>query len=84
MYVGGQPEANRQFSSPIFFRRALVKAKGLGIKDVAFARRKGLSVLEMAKSRWVYKQLRNFRAGIEANISRLKRSFGLSCCDWTG
>lgn len=61
-----------------------VAAKGLGIKDVAFAKRKGLSVLEMAKSRWVYKQLRNFRAGIEANISRLKRSFGLSCCDWTG
>ena len=62
----------------------LVTAKRLGIKDVAFAKRKGLSVLEMAKSRWVYKQLRNFRAGIEANISRLKRSFGLSCCDWTG
>jgi transposase, IS5 family len=36
------------------------------------------------KSHWVYKRLKNFRAGIEANISRLKRSFGLSCCDWRG
>ena len=59
-------------------------AKSRGIKDVAFAKRKGLSVLEMVKSSWVYKQLKNFRAGIEANISRLKRSFGFSCCDWTG
>jgi len=59
-------------------------AKGRGVKDVAFAKRKGLSVLDMVKSNWVYKQLKNFRAGIEANISRLKRSFGFSRCDWTG
>jgi IS5 family transposase len=62
----------------------LREAKSRGIKDVAFAKRKGLSVLEMVKSSWVYKQLKNFRAGIEANISRLKRSFGFSRCDWTG
>ena len=31
---------------------------------------------------WVYKQLRNFRAGIEANISTLKRAFGLRRCTW--
>jgi len=59
-------------------------AKSRGIKDVAFAKRRGLSVLEMVKSSWVYKQLKNFRAGSEANISRLKRSFGFSRCDWTG
>lgn len=62
----------------------LREAKSRGVKDVAFAKRKGLSVLEMVKSSWVYKQLKNFRAGIEANISRLKRSFGFSRCDWTG
>ena len=59
-------------------------AKERGIKDVAFAKRKGLSVLEMVKSQWVYKKLRNFRAGIEAGISTLKRAFGLSRCTWTG
>jgi IS5 family transposase len=59
-------------------------AKERGIKDVAFAKRKGLSVLEMVKSHWVYRKLRNFRAGIEAGISWLKRSFGFSCCDWSG
>jgi IS5 family transposase len=62
----------------------LRQAKARGVKDVAFAKKKGLSVLEMVKSNWVYKQLKNFRAGIEANISRLKRSFGFSRCDWTG
>ena len=62
----------------------LREAKCRGVKDVAFAKRKGLSVLDMVKSSWVYKQLKNFRSGIEANISRLKRSFGLSRCDWTG
>ncbi len=62
----------------------LREAKSRGIRDVAFAKRKGLSVLEMVKSSWVYKQLKNFRAGIEANISRLKRCFGFSRCDWTG
>jgi len=58
--------------------------KGLGIKDIAFAKRKGISISEMVKSTWVYKRLRNFRAGIEANISVLKRAFGLFRCTWTG
>ena len=62
----------------------LEKAKERGVQDVAFAKKRGLAVLEMVKSHWVYKKLRNFRAGIEANISRLKRSFGFSSCDWTG
>jgi IS5 family transposase len=65
-------------------QKNLEEAKERGVKDVAFAKRKGLSVLDMVKSHWVYKQLKNFRAGIEANISRLKRSFGFSRCDWTG
>ena len=58
--------------------------KELGIEDIAFAKRKGISILEMVKSTWVYKKLRNFRAGIEANISVLKRAFGLFRCTWTG
>jgi len=38
----------------------------------------------MVQSLWVYKKLRNFRAGLEANISRLKRAFGLDRCPWQG
>jgi len=59
-------------------------AREAGVKDVAFSKKRGLAVLDMAKSNWVYKQLRNFRAGIEANISTLKRAFGLDRCNWTG
>lgn len=62
----------------------LNKAKGAGVKDVAFSKKRGLKVLDMVKSNWVYKQLRNFRAGIEANISTLKRAYGLSRCNWSG
>ena len=62
----------------------LADAKELKVKDVVFAKKRGLSVLDMAKSSWVYKKLRNFRAGIEANISTLKRTFGLDRCTWKG
>jgi IS5 family transposase len=62
----------------------LAFAKEKGVKDAVFARKRGLSVLDMAKSSWVYKKLRNFRAGIEAGISVLKRAFGLDRCTWTG
>jgi len=62
----------------------LALAKEHGAKDVVFAKRRGLAVLDMAKSNWVYKKLKSFRAGIEANISALKRRFGLSRCTWTG
>jgi IS5 family transposase len=59
-------------------------AKGQKVKDVMFAKKRGLKVLDMVKSLWVYKKLRNFRAGLEANISRLKRAFGLDRCNWQG
>jgi len=59
-------------------------AKGEGIKDVMFSKRRGLSVLDMVKSHGVYRRLRNFRAGIEASISWLKRTFGLTRCTWKG
>jgi IS5 family transposase len=62
----------------------LAAAKGLAVKDAVFAKKRGLSVIDMAKSSWVYKKLRNFRAGIEANISTLKRAFGLDRCTWKG
>ena len=62
----------------------LAFAKEHLVKDAVFAKKRGLSVLDMAKSAWVYKALRNFRAGIEAGISTLKRAFGLGRCTWKG
>ena len=62
----------------------LAFAKQHQVQDAVFAKKRGLSVLDMAKSAWVYKALRNFRAGIEAGISTLKRAFGLERCTWKG
>jgi len=62
----------------------LNQAKALGVHDVAFHKKRGLTIEAMVKSRWVYRKLRNFRAGIEANISCLKRAFGLDRCTWRG
>jgi len=59
-------------------------AKALGVTDVVFHKKRGLKVEDMAKSAWVYRKLRNFRAGIEAGISCMKRAYGLARCTWKG
>ena len=60
----------------------LKSAKSRGIKDVCFAKKRGLKEEDMCRSSWVYKRLRRFRAGIESGISWLKRCFGFSRCAW--
>ncbi len=62
----------------------LSKAKERDIKDVCFAKKRGLKETDMCRSEYVYKKLRRFRAGIESGISWLKRSFGLTRCTWKG
>ena len=59
-------------------------AKDKGIKDVCFAKKRGLDPKKMCRSQYVYKKLRRFRAGIEAGISWLKRGLGLDRCTWKG
>src|ERR1700752_4632278 len=53
-------------------RANLVAAKHRGVADVAFHKKCGIAITEMVKSPWVYRRLRNFRAGIEAAISCFK------------
>jgi IS5 family transposase len=65
-------------------RDNLSQAKARGIRDMAFHKKAGLRIEDMVKSRWVYRKLRNFRAGIEADISCLKRAYGLARCTWRG
>jgi len=62
----------------------LALAKAMGVKDVCFSKRRGMEVLDMAKSEWVYRKLWRFRVGVEAGISWLKRCFGLGRCNWKG
>jgi IS5 family transposase len=65
-------------------RDNLAQAKARGVRDMAFHKKSGLKVEDMVKSHWVYRRLRNFRAGIEAGISCLKRAYGLARCTWRG
>jgi IS5 family transposase len=62
----------------------LNQAKAMQIKDVCFAKKRGLEVEDMCRSQWVYDRLRRFRAGIESGISWVKRCFGLTRCTWKG
>ena len=59
-------------------------AKCMKIKDVCFAKKRGLKVEDMCRSQWVYNRLRRFRAGIESGISWIKRCFGFARCTWKG
>jgi IS5 family transposase len=62
----------------------LDKLKKQGIENVMFHKKVGLEITDMVKDSWVYKKLRNFRAGIEGIISFLKRGFGADRCRWKG
>jgi len=82
-FYGGAPRqtaADGGFAS----RGNLAQAKAFGVRDAAFHNKAGLRVMDMVKRNWVYRKLRNFRAGIEADISRLKRAYGLARCLWRG
>ena len=62
----------------------LALARSKGVKDVCFSKRRGMKVVDMAKSEWVYRSLWRFRVGVEAGISWLKRCFGLGRSAWKG
>ena len=65
-------------------RENVKKAKVMGIKDVCFPKKCRMKVTDMVKSVWVFKNLLNWRAGIEGLISFLKRCFGLGRATWKG
>jgi IS5 family transposase len=82
--IFGASPRQAAFDGGFASRGNLRELKALGVKDVAFSKRCGLAINEMVKSLWVYKRLRNFRAGIEGCISFLKRCFGMARCTWSG
>ena len=59
-------------------------ARAFGVKQVAFNKRVGLGCHEMGVKEKTLKKLRDFRAGIEGNISELKRAYGMSKVTWKG
>jgi IS5 family transposase len=85
-HIGAYGRAPRQAAADGGYASGanLQQAKALGVRDMAFHKKAGLRIEDMVRSRWVYRKLRNFRAGIEAGISCLKRAYGLSRCTWRG
>ncbi len=82
--VFGELPKQVAFDGGFASRSNLESVKATGVEDVAFAKGRGLQVAEMVRNSWVYRRLRNFRAGIEGGISFLKRVFGLDRRTWRG
>jgi IS5 family transposase len=80
----GRPPRQAALDGGFASKDNLKEAKVLGVQDVCFQKKRGLKVSDMTRSSWVYKRLRDFRAGIEGMISFLKRAFGLNRCTWRG
>lgn len=80
--IYGRAPEQASYDGAFFSKGNVVVIKDKGVQDVAFAKRRGVSISDMASSVWVYKQLRKFRAGIEGIVSYLKRVFGLTRCTW--
>ncbi len=80
----GQPPRQTAMDGGFASKENVVIAKTLGVEDVAFHKKRGLEIEEMVSDPWVFRQLRNFRSGIEGVISMLKRAFQLDRCTWRG
>jgi len=60
----------------------VIKARANGVCRAAFHKRAGLGYHAMGVKKKTLTALRAFRAGIEGNISELKRAFGMSKATW--
>ncbi len=82
--IYGRPPRQATMDGGFASKQNLAQAKERGVSDVCFAKKRGLQVPDMVRSTWVYRKLRDFRAGVEGMISFLKRAFGLDRCTWRG
>ena len=73
--IYGRPPRQVAFDGGYTSQANLRDIKAKGVNDVVFHKKRGLEISDMAKSAWVFKRLKNFRAGIEGCISALKRAF---------
>ena len=62
----------------------VTSAKELGVKRNVFSKPVGLTLTDMGVKKKTFDLLRNFRAGVEGNISEFKRAFGASKATWKG
>ena len=80
----GAPPKQAAFDGGFASHANASEAKALGVRDAVFHKRRGTPVEEMARSEWLRRSLRRFRAGVEGVLSYLLRCFGLGRCTWSG
>lgn len=62
----------------------VIKGREAGINRVVFNKPVGVSLQQMGVKTKTFKKLKDFRAGVEGNISELKRAFGVDKAKWKG
>jgi IS5 family transposase len=80
----GSPPVRAAFDGGFASKNNLQEIKRAGSKEVCFSKPAGVPVDEMTSTPRIRRTLKRFRAGIEAGISFLKRSFGWRRVTWTG
>lgn len=82
--IYGKPPRQSAMDGAYASKVNLDTIKQLGVRDMVFSKKRGLKEEDMARSPGIFRNMRNFRAGIEGGISLLKRCFGLRRCTWKG
>jgi IS5 family transposase len=80
----GAPPDRAAFDGGFASKNNLHEIKDAGTTEVCFSKPAGVPIDEMTTTSRIRRVLKRFRAGIEAGISFLKRSFGWSRVTWTG
>jgi IS5 family transposase len=80
---GAAPE-RAVFDGGFASKKNLEEIKGEGTSQVCFSKPCGIPLEEMTTTPLIRRTLKRFRAGIEAGISFLKRSFGWTRVTWSG
>jgi transposase, IS5 family len=80
----GEPPQRAAFDGGFASKKNLQMLQAAGTREACFSKPAGVPLDEQTSTLRMRRILKRFRAGIEATISFLKRSFGLSRCTWTG
>jgi len=80
----GIPPERAAFDGGFASKHNLHEIKKAGTTEVCFSKPAGVPIEEMTTTMRIRRTLKRFRAGIEAGISFLKRSFGWRRVTWSG
>jgi IS5 family transposase len=80
----GTPPDRAAFDGGFASKNNLHEIKNAGTRELCFSKPAGVPIEQMTTTARIRRTLKRFRAGIEAGISFLKRSFGWSRVTWTG